>query len=188
MGDFRHKSAIMKMMKSENSKGKEDRSLLLPKWAIPIVWTVIVLLLQVLLPWLVAKIGLRLGWSQQGAPGWWNLAGLILVLLGVGMYAWCLVFHYRSYRTSVRVGFTPPHMVIDGPYRISRNPMYMSGLFAWLGWTIFYGSLAVFVMLVLFWFVFSFRVIPQEEKQLEALFGDEYLQYKNSVRKWIGRY
>ena len=79
-------------------------------------------------------------------------------------------------------------MVIDGPYRISRNPMYMSGLFAWLGWTIFYGSLAVFVMLVLFWFVFSFRVIPQEEKQLEALFGDEYLQYKNSVRKWIGRY
>jgi protein-S-isoprenylcysteine O-methyltransferase Ste14 len=178
----------MKMMKSENSKGKEGRSLLLPKWAIPIVWTAIVLLLQVLLPWLVAKIGLRLGWSQQGTPDWWNLVGLIMVILGVGMYAWCLVFHYRSYRTSVRVGFTPPHMVIDGPYRISRNPMYMSGLFAWLGWTIFYGSPAVFFMLVLLWLVFTFRVIPQEEKQLEALFGDEYLQYKNSVRKWIGRY
>jgi hypothetical protein len=44
-----------------------------------IVWTVIVLVIQVFLPWVVAKIGPRLGWSQQGDPGWWNLAGLIVV-------------------------------------------------------------------------------------------------------------
>jgi protein-S-isoprenylcysteine O-methyltransferase Ste14 len=65
--------------------------------------------------------------------------------------------------------------------------MYVAGLFAWIGWTIFYGSPAVFIGLALLWSLFTFRVIPYEERQLEALFGDEYLKYKKSVRRWIGR-
>jgi len=153
-------------MKPENLKSKVGREFFLPKWAIPIVWTVIVLVIQVLLPWVVAKIGPRLGWSQQGDPGWWNLAGLIVVFAGIVMYAWCLVFHYRSYRTSVRVGFSPPHLVIVGPYQISRNPMYVSGLFAWLGWMIYYGSPAVFVAFGLLWSVFTFRVMTLLKKGL----------------------
>ncbi len=65
--------------------------------------------------------------------------------------------------------------------------MYVAGLFAWIGWTVFYGSPAVFIGLVLLWSLFTFRVIPNEERQLEALFGDEYLEYKKSVPRWIGR-
>jgi len=65
--------------------------------------------------------------------------------------------------------------------------MYLSGLFAWLGWMIFYGSPAIFVALVLLWSVFAFRVIPLEERQLQAMFGDDYLDYKRSVHRWIGR-
>jgi protein-S-isoprenylcysteine O-methyltransferase Ste14 len=175
------------MMKPENLKSEDHRELFLPKWAIPLVWAIIVLVIQVLLPWIVSKIGPRYGWYQRD-PGWWNLTGLIVVSIGIALYAWCLVFHYRSYRTSVRIGFSPPHLVIAGPYQISRNPMYVSGLFAWLGWTIFYGSPAVFVALVLLWSIFTFRVIPHEENQLEALFGDDYLEYKRSVRRWIGQY
>jgi protein-S-isoprenylcysteine O-methyltransferase Ste14 len=65
--------------------------------------------------------------------------------------------------------------------------MYVSGLFAWIGWTVFYGSPAVFIGLTLLWSLFTFRVIPNEERQLEALFGDEYREYKKSVPRWIGR-
>ena len=173
-------------MKSDLPKRQSRRELLLPRWAIPLVWAVIVLVIQILLPWVIAKLGPRLGWSQL-APAWWNLGGLVAVVIGLALYAWCLVFHFRSYRTAVRVGFSPPHLVIAGPYRISRNPMYVSGLFVWFGWVVFYGSPAVFVALVLLWFIFAFRVIPYEERQLEALFGDEYLEYKKSVRRWIGR-
>jgi len=172
-------------MKPEIPKRKDRHELTLPRWAIPLVWVVIVLVIQVFLPWIVANVGPRFGWSQQ-TPAWWNLTGLIVVAIGIGMYAWCLVFHFKSYRASVRIGFTPPHLVIAGPYRVSRNPMYVSGLFAWLGWTIFYGSPVVFIALVLLWSIFTFRVIPQEEHQLEALFGDDYLEYKRTVRRWIG--
>jgi protein-S-isoprenylcysteine O-methyltransferase Ste14 len=174
------------MMKQRRSKRKGDRDVTLPLWAVPLVWAVLVLVIQILLPWGVAQIGPRFGWSRA-APGPCNFFGLIVVACGLGMYTWCLVFHFRSYTESVRVSFSPPHLVANGPYRISRNPMYVSGLLTWLGWAIFYGSPAVFVALVLLWAVFSFRVIPREERRLESLFGKDYLEYKRSVRRWLGR-
>ncbi|MBN1579873.1 MAG: isoprenylcysteine carboxylmethyltransferase family protein [Anaerolineae bacterium] len=175
------------MMKSHlpTPKGRHNKPAL-PRWAIPLVWAVLVLMILVVLPWAVAKLGPRYGWSQA-VPATWNLAGLIAVAIGLAWYVWCLVFHFKSYRASVRIGFTPPHLVVAGPYKYSRNPMYVSGLFAWLGWTVFYGSPAVLVGLVFLWSMFTVRVIPYEERQLEALFGDEYLEYKSSVRRWIGR-
>lgn len=173
-------------MSFEKQKGEGRRELLLPKWMVPLVWAFIVLVIQILLPWVVARIGPRFGWFQR-TPSWWNLTGLIAVTIGLGLYAWCLAFHYKSYRASVRVSFSPPHLVVSGPYEISRNPMYVSGLFVWLGWVVFFGSPAVFVVLVFLWTVFAFRVIPHEERLLEGLFGDDYLEYKRSVRRWLGR-
>jgi protein-S-isoprenylcysteine O-methyltransferase Ste14 len=66
--------------------------------------------------------------------------------------------------------------------------MYVAGLLAWLGWTLFYGSPAVLIGLALLWALFTFRVIPREERQLEDLFGEEYLDYKRTVRRWLGRF
>ena len=166
------------------SNGRRERAL--PRWAIPLVWFVLVGVILVVLPWAVARLGPRYGWSQAG-PALWNHVGLVPVALGLTFYVWSLVFHFKSYRAAVRVGFSPPHLVVGGPYQVSRNPMYVAGLSAWLGWTVFYGSPAVLGGLVLLWSLFTFRVIPYEERQLEALFGDEYLEYKNSVRRWIGR-
>ena len=174
-------------MKPDIPKGRARRDVALPRWAIPPVWAGIVLVIQVLLPWAVAKIGPRIGWSQL-TPSIWNFTGLIAVALGISLYAWCLVNHFRSYSTSVNVGFSPPHLVVTGPYVFSRNPMYASGLFAWLGWVIYFGSPAVFVTLMLLWAVFTLRVIPGEERQLEALFGEQYLEYKRTVRRWIGKF
>jgi protein-S-isoprenylcysteine O-methyltransferase Ste14 len=158
----------------------------IPKWAIPIVWGIIVLVIMVILPWAISLLGPRYGWSQ-GMPATWNYAGLVLVVMGLAMYIWCLVFHYRTYDAPVNAGFDPPHLVEAGPYRFSRNPMYVAGLFTWAGWVVFYGNLAVLIGLVFLWTMFTIRVIPYEEKQLEGLFGSEYLTYKKSVRRWLGR-
>jgi protein-S-isoprenylcysteine O-methyltransferase Ste14 len=160
--------------------------LALPRWAIPLVWAILVGLILIVVPWTVSRLGPRYGWSEA-VPASWNLAGLVAVAAGLTLYVWCLVFHFKSYRAAVRVGFAPPHLVVGGPYQVSRNPMYVAGLFAWLGWAVFYGSPAVAIGWALLWALFSFRVIPGEERQLEALFGDEYLAYKRSVRRWLGR-
>jgi protein-S-isoprenylcysteine O-methyltransferase Ste14 len=172
----------------DNSPLSTDKGgkLALPRWAIPLVWAVLVALILFLAPWAVSRLGPRYGWSQA-IPALWNLFGLVAVAAGFTLYVWCLVFHFKTYRTAVRVGFSPPHLVVGGPYQVSRNPMYVAGLFSWLGWTVFYGSPAVAIGCALLWALFTFRVIPGEERQLEALFGDEYLEYKRSVRRWIGR-
>ena len=175
------------MLDPENQKNNTNRGFMLSKGAVPFVWGIIVLVIQVLLPWGFSLIGPRVGWTH-GTPAWWNLTGLILVAVGLGSYTWCLVFHFRSYRDSVRIGFSPPHLVVDGPYQISRNPMYVSGLIVWVGWVLFYGSPVVFAAFSLLWVLFSLRVIPHEESLLEGLFGDEYLAYKRTVRRWLGRY
>jgi protein-S-isoprenylcysteine O-methyltransferase Ste14 len=65
--------------------------------------------------------------------------------------------------------------------------MYVSGLFAWLGWTFFYSNLVILIAFLLLWSLFAFRVVPREERQLEELFGEDYLEYKRSVRRWLGR-
>jgi len=158
----------------------------LPRRAIPIVWTAIVLVIMALLPWAVSLIGPRYGWGEA-APAAWNTVGLAVVAAGLATYGWCLAFHYLTYDEAVDLGFDPPHLVVDGPYQYSRNPMYVAGLSAWLGWTVFYGSPAVLVALVLLWAVFSFRVIPSEERQLQAIFAEEYAAYKASVHRWLGR-
>jgi protein-S-isoprenylcysteine O-methyltransferase Ste14 len=175
------------MIEPELPKQNVRRELILPRWTIPFVWAVIVLVIHILLPWVVSRPGPRFGWSHS-VPTLWNLAGLIAAAIGLASYAWCLAFHFMSYRASVRVSFSPPHLVIGGPYRYSRNPMYVSGLFAWLGWTVFYGSPVVFMALVLLWLMFAYCVIPHEELQLEMLFGDDHLRYKRTVHRWIGRF
>jgi protein-S-isoprenylcysteine O-methyltransferase Ste14 len=174
-------------MRFRKPKFRERRKLILPKKMVPLVWTVLVLTILVFLPWVTAQVGLQLGWPEQTLR-WWRLPGLIAIVIGLALYTWCLIFHYRSYRTAVQLSFSPPHLVVGGPYQISRNPMYSSGLLAWLGWTIFYGSPTVLAVLVLLWLIFTFRIIPHEERQLEALFAEEYRVYKLTVRRWIGRY
>jgi protein-S-isoprenylcysteine O-methyltransferase Ste14 len=172
-------------MKRHSPTSRGHRKLALPRWAIPLVWAVLVLVILVALPWAAARVGPRYGWSRA-SPGTWNLIGLLAVAMGLAGYVWCLLFHFKSYRAPVNVGFDPPHLVVAGPYNYSRNPMYVSGLFTWLGWTVFYGSPAVLGGWVLLWLLFTFRVIPHEERQLEALFGKEYVEYKRHVRRWIG--
>lgn len=165
---------------------RESREIKLPRWVIPIVWAIIVLVIMIILPWTISLLGPRYSWYQEAAVSW-KFVGIVAVVLGFAMYVWCLAFHFKSYREAVRVGFVPPHLVVTGPYRYSRNPMYVAGLLVWIRWTVFYGSLAVFIGLVLLWSMFTFRIIPYEERQLEELFGDEYIEYKKSVRRWLGR-
>jgi protein-S-isoprenylcysteine O-methyltransferase Ste14 len=56
-----------------------------------------------------------------------------------------------------------------------------------LGWAIFYGSVSLLIGAFLAWLVFHFVVIPREERDLEARFGNSYLEYKKKVPRWLGR-
>jgi protein-S-isoprenylcysteine O-methyltransferase Ste14 len=52
---------------------------------------------------------------------------------------------------------------------------------------LFYGSFAIFVAIVIVWGLLNHVVVPMEERDLEARFGEAYRRYKNTVRRWLGK-
>jgi len=81
----------------------------------------------------------------------------------------------------------PSSLVMEGPYKFSRHPMYLCVLAIWLGWALFYGSVAVFIAWAMTWVGMTLFVAPSEERELEARFGESYLQYKKAVPRWPGK-
>jgi protein-S-isoprenylcysteine O-methyltransferase Ste14 len=157
----------------------------IPRWAAPIVVIGGTLAVHVALPWAISLIMPRYGWVE-GHPGWWNWIGLLPVAAGLVMIAWGASLHIVT-ATGPRVfERTPRYMLVKGPYRFSRNPMYLLELAMWLGWAIFYGSIAVLIAFALWWIFFAFLAVPYEERQLEARYGEMYLQYKNTIPRWFG--
>jgi len=76
-------------------------------------------------------------------------------------------------------------LVAEGPYRLSRNPMYVGVLALYLGlclltnlaWALLFGLLPLAALVL--W------IVPSEERYLERRFGDDYREYRRSVRRWL---
>ncbi|MEE9302341.1 MAG: isoprenylcysteine carboxylmethyltransferase family protein, partial [Thiotrichaceae bacterium] len=77
------------------------------------------------------------------------------------------------------------HLVTSGMYRYTRNPMYVGLAILLTGWAIYLGSASPFLLIPLFVFVLTIQQIKPEEVILEEKFGQEYINYKNSVRRWL---
>ncbi len=141
---------------------------------------------HVVLPLSLAAFSRHYGWSA--GPGAWNLPGIIVILFGLGLFTAALREHIRKFKNLQKVNLTTPeHLIQTGPYRFTRNPLYLGAALVWLGWTIFLGSLWVLGGLVVLVVGTSLIVIPWEERKLELSFGSAYLTYKRTVPRWLGR-
>ena len=138
--------------------------------------------------WLVVLM--TLGWSVAflfHAPwadsDWSVVTGATLIVAGLGLIVWS-VLHFRRARTSVMPRRVPDALVDDGPYRFSRNPIYLADLMILAGWCFVLGSpLACLLLFPMFLILRGF--VKGEEKILAERFGDEYADYCARVRRWI---
>ena len=137
-------------------------------------------------PWAISKLTHRYGWVH-GSPGFWNLLGLIPVGVATALLIWTLITGIAHAPNAVRLGLVPSVLITDGPYRFTRNPMYVAELALWLGWALFFGSLAVFLGCIALLLVVNLVFVPREERTLEAAFGQAYLMYKKRVPRWLGQ-
>jgi len=115
----------------------------------------------------------------------WDIAGLPIVALGFALVLWCLVtFAFVGRGTAAP--FDPPRkLVIVGPYRFVRNPIYIGAIVTMLGAAMFLwsGWLAVYALAVLI--VTHLLVILYEEPHLRRVFGQPYEDYLRTVHRWI---
>lgn len=79
----------------------------------------------------------------------------------------------------------PSVFVMSGFYKISRNPMYLGALVLIMGLAILLGNLLSLLTPLLFFIFINYLCIPPEEKIMQQTFGQDYLDYKQSVRRWL---
>jgi len=115
---------------------------------------------------------------------WTNVIGLVPLLVGIWLFASARTA-FRRRRTPVLSWETSVELVQDGPYRFSRNPLYLSIVLMYLGTSLIVNSLVPLVVLILMLIRFDRHQIPREERYLQERFGEEYSRYKARVHRWI---
>ena len=113
-----------------------------------------------------------------------TIVGSLLLIIGFLLRVWATFYFYQN-RMKV-ISLSPQRTLItSGPYSFSRNPLYLGGnVFVFLGAALLFGSLAA-VLITLIHFPFIDLFVRREEKQLERNFGDDWLQYRRRVRRWL---
>ena len=141
------------------------------------------------LAWGLAIIaGLTLNWLvplpflPADLPAGW--LGAMVFVLAVALFAWAIV-------TMTRVGSNVPTnrptttIVEAGPYRFTRNPVYLGMFLGLIGLAIAFDNLWLLIMLVPFALVIRYAVVAREEAYLERKCSDIYHGYRSRVRRWL---
>lgn len=114
----------------------------------------------------------------------YSLIGIILFITGI-LIAFVTNSILLKNETSIKPFKTPSVLITSGPFKYSRNPIYLGMTIALFGIEIFLSSLSPFIFPILFILYINKSIIPMEQHNLEKLFPEKYLDYKSKVRRWI---
>jgi protein-S-isoprenylcysteine O-methyltransferase Ste14 len=121
----------------------------------------------------------------------WSVGEFVIVPWGVPLLAWGYLQYLLVGRYRLRIGgggpgmaAAPQRIVAQGPYRYTRNPMYLGHLIFMLGLSLTFWSWFALALVALRAAWFQHRV-KGDEARLEAKFGAEYAAYRARVKRWI---
>ena len=141
------------------------------------------------LAWGLALVaGLALGWLlplpflPAGLPAGW--LGATVFVLALALFAWAIATMTRA-GSNVPTSLPTTTIVDAGPYRFTRNPIYLGMVLGLIGLAIAFNSLWLLLALAPFAVVIRYGVVAREEAYLERKFGDLYRRYRSRVRRWL---
>ncbi|HEU0076362.1 MAG TPA: isoprenylcysteine carboxylmethyltransferase family protein [Longimicrobiaceae bacterium] len=135
-----------------------------------------------LLPYLILTRGAAAVPLAWGAAQWLALA---LGVVGAAVYAWC-TWDFASLGRGTPAPIDPPRtLVVRGPYRYVRNPMYWGVLLVLAGEVVFFSSGALLRYVLVWCAVVHLFVVLYEEPALSRRFDGSYERYRGAVRRWI---
>lgn len=155
--------------------------------ALPTLW------IHLPIPW-IFTIGYLIGIVLQLLvpvsfdPGFWfavtQILGVICLAIGAVLAFWAQWIFRKQHTTTIPTEATTS-LVTWGPYRSSRNPMYLGLFLFFVGLSAIAVSMWSVLLLLLVLSYVNWVVVPVEERQLEKLFGHAYQNYRRNVRRWI---
>jgi protein-S-isoprenylcysteine O-methyltransferase Ste14 len=133
---------------------------------------------------LLVTLALHFMLPEERSVGWYQVIGLLFVAVGVGVSCFAAAI-FQGRETTRNPYGEPTAFVAQAPYTWTRNPMYLGVATALFGLAIFFASIAMLLAPAVFFAVIDRTVIPREEETMERLFGQDYRNYTNRVRRWI---
>jgi len=127
------------------------------------------------------------GIVQPEFTGLPQVAGMVTAAVGAALVLWCVTSFIRVGQGTPAPFDPPRRLVVTGPYRIVRNPMYIGAGLALAGATQFYASVELLAYLCLLFLVSHLFIVFYEESTLKRLFGEEYNAYCRAVGRWFPR-
>ena len=113
-----------------------------------------------------------------------SLLGLILILSGISLVFVSFRFMRKMKTTFIPDG-TPEVLISSGPFKFSRNPIYLGMLTVLVGVAFLMSSLSAIIIAFVFGIIINFTWIAHEEKKLHELFSEDWENYSSKVRRWI---
>ena len=117
-----------------------------------------------------------------GSP--FRYSGSLLLIGGIALVLWAAILFQRV-GTAIKPFQESSALVAGGPYRVTRNPMYVGMVITLLGVGVLLGSATPFLVVPVFAVLIDLHFIGGEEAALERTFGSAYLDYKSKVRRWL---
>jgi protein-S-isoprenylcysteine O-methyltransferase Ste14 len=114
----------------------------------------------------------------------WRGAGLLVAAASLGLIAWSAFWFWRR-KTTIEPHHTPTALIVEGPYRLGRNPIYLGLLGLLTGYVLWLGALTPAILPFAFHRVLTVRFIEKEEALLRRLFGAEAHAYLERTRRWL---
>ncbi len=141
-------------------------------------------------PPVVTMLVVLSAWLIHAVLGPWqpivsvSVLGGVLVALGFSCMMWARIL-FTSRNTTLFVGRPSAQLVCDGPFRWSRNPMYVGVLVFLMGLALWVGTWPFYMAVPSTFLFLNFFHIPREERLLRESFGEQYLTYSKDVRQWL---
>lgn len=145
-------------------------------------WTPVVYLAAVLAALMLHKI------KPLDVEGQWHLPMHVLGVVGIAAGVWLVGWGYiklMRYRTGLLSSSATSHLVTSGPYRFSRNPVYLGYTIAMIGAGLLSGNFWLVIGTIATVVITHAWIVRSEEKHLLARFGFEFECYCRRTRAWI---
>lgn len=117
----------------------------------------------------------------------YDVFGYIFIVSGIIILAEAL-FEFNSYKRIfflTNSGLKADKVISTGVYRFSRNPQYIAYHLLLIGYALPSMSIIPLILILIHIMIIGLIIVPGEEKYLEKILGDEYIQYKKRVRRWL---
>lgn len=113
-----------------------------------------------------------------------RMLGGALIVIGAVLNVWADRLFSKA-DTAVKPFEPSTSLVLQGPFALTRNPMYLGMLLILVGIAVAFGSVTPWLVVPFFAWHIRQRFIVPEEHKLEAIFGARYIEYKGKVRRWL---